>query len=236
MAAPTSGCEVAGRVNQALKETLSLPPRRDDLLRIVVVDTAIDQNACDIVGNEPDVRLQAQGSGDQPHRTAVDRVVHALLVDCLSDETEPRIQRVQGIERVRARLGLFLHPLDQQLEHLHRKPAVAYATKTKAQRLGRDVLSASIREVTRAEQTAFARILAWANTVADMPDPDWTSEFTLATAKGQRPDISGLITAIEDKRRLAAGRALLDAALPVGEIKPGLEPNAAWPYPKGAAN
>ncbi|MGX5877318.1 pyridoxal phosphate biosynthetic protein PdxJ, partial [Burkholderia gladioli] len=113
-------------------------------------------------------------------------------------------------------------------------------TRVQAIHAGAALLIKSIKApgpgVTRAEQTAFARILAWANTVADMPDPDWTSEFTLATAKGQRPDISGLITTMEDKRRLAAGRALLNAALPVGEIKPGLEPNAAWPYPKGAAN
>ncbi|MBW5283380.1 hypothetical protein BurGSRB05_15115 [Burkholderia gladioli] len=65
------------------------------------------------------MRLQAQGGRYQPHRTAVDRVVHALLVDCLGDETEPRIQGVQGIERVRVRFGLFLHPLDQKLKHLH---------------------------------------------------------------------------------------------------------------------
>ncbi|KVE45445.1 hypothetical protein [Burkholderia sp. BDU5] len=88
---------------------------------------------------------------------------------------------------------------------------------------------------TKSEQVAFQRILAWANDVIDMPDPDWKPEFATASARGKRPDVTDVLTAIEDKRRIASGRALLDSALPAAAERRGLDPAAAWPFPSGGA-
>ncbi|TKC83859.1 pyridoxal phosphate biosynthetic protein PdxJ [Trinickia terrae] len=89
---------------------------------------------------------------------------------------------------------------------------------------------------TKSEQASFQRILAWANEICDMPDPDWTPEFATATTQGQRPDLTGVLASIEDKRRIASSRALLDSAFPTPSAKPGLHLAPAWPFPKGAAN
>lgn len=40
-------------------------------------------------------------------------------------------------------------------------------------------------------------------------------EFATATAaKGQRPDLTDVLATVEDKRRIASSRALLDSAFP----------------------
>lgn len=98
------------------------------------------------------------------------------------------------------------------------------------------MIKSPIHGRTKSEQAAFKRILAWANETIAMPDPDWKPEFANATAKGKRPDVTGVLEAIEEKRRLTSNRALLDSASPTREAKPGLDPASAWPFPKGAAN
>ncbi|OED14681.1 pyridoxal phosphate biosynthetic protein PdxJ [Burkholderia sp. A2] len=89
---------------------------------------------------------------------------------------------------------------------------------------------------TKAEQASFKRILEWAHEIIDMPDPDMTAEFSAATAKGERPDLSDVLTAIGHKQRIASNKALLDTAFPARKAKPGLDPASAWPFPTGAAN
>jgi hypothetical protein len=66
-----------------------------------------------------------------------------VVVDVLGNQPEARVQRMQRVERVRLALCLFLHPLDQQLEHFHRQATVANTTQAKAKRFRRDVLTAS---------------------------------------------------------------------------------------------
>ncbi|KWC29781.1 hypothetical protein WL48_24760 [Burkholderia ubonensis] len=96
------------------------------------------------------------------------------------------------------------------------------------------MIKSPIHGRTKSEQAAFKRILAWANETIAMPDPDWKPEFANATAKGKRPDVTGVLEAIEEKRRLTSNRALLDSAFPTQEAKPGLDPASAWPFPIGA--
>ncbi|KVN35611.1 pyridoxal phosphate biosynthetic protein PdxJ [Burkholderia pyrrocinia] len=99
-----------------------------------------------------------------------------------------------------------------------------------------DTIKSPVHGRTKSEQAAFKRILAWANEIVGMTDPDMTAEFSTATAKGQRPDLTDMLTAIEHKRRNTSNRALLDSAFPAQKTKPGLDPASAWPFPKGAAN
>lgn len=99
-----------------------------------------------------------------------------------------------------------------------------------------DTIKSPVHGRTKSEQAAFKRILAWANEIIGMPDPDMTTEFSTATAKGQRPDLTDVLTAIEHKRRITSNHALLDSAFPTQKAKPGLDPASAWPFPKGAAN
>lgn len=99
-----------------------------------------------------------------------------------------------------------------------------------------DTIKSPVHGQTKSEQAAFKRILAWANEIIDMPDPDMTHEFSAATAKGKRPDLTDVLTAIEHKQRIVSNRALLDSAFPTQKVKPGLHPASAWPFPTGAAN
>ncbi|HDR9134968.1 pyridoxal phosphate biosynthetic protein PdxJ [Burkholderia vietnamiensis] len=98
-----------------------------------------------------------------------------------------------------------------------------------------DTIKSPVHGQTKAEQTAFKRIRAWAQELVDMADPDTTAEFSTATTKGERPDLTDVLTAIEHKRRISSNKALLDAAFPTHKAKPGLEPAAAWPFPTGGA-
>ncbi|WGS43092.1 pyridoxal phosphate biosynthetic protein PdxJ [Burkholderia sp. JSH-S8] len=98
-----------------------------------------------------------------------------------------------------------------------------------------DTIKSPVHGRTKAEQTAFKRILAWANEIIGMPDPDMTPEFSTATAKEERPDLSEVLTAIEHKRRISSNQSLLDAAFPTRKVKPGLDPASAWPFPTGGA-
>ncbi|RQR46567.1 pyridoxal phosphate biosynthetic protein PdxJ [Burkholderia sp. Bp9126] len=99
-----------------------------------------------------------------------------------------------------------------------------------------DTIKSPVHGRTKSEQAAFKRILGWANEIIGMPDPDMTAEFSTATAKGQRPDLTDVLTAIENKRRITSNRALLDSAFPTQKAKPGLAPASAWPFPTGAEN
>ncbi|KVE51012.1 hypothetical protein [Burkholderia vietnamiensis] len=99
-----------------------------------------------------------------------------------------------------------------------------------------DTIKSPVHGQTKAEQAAFKRILAWAHEIIAMPDPDMTAEFSAATAKGERPDLSDVLTAIEHKRRIKSNTELLTAAFPARKAMPGLDPASAWPFPTGAAN
>ncbi|QJP72403.1 ParB/RepB/Spo0J family partition protein [Burkholderia glumae] len=99
-----------------------------------------------------------------------------------------------------------------------------------------DTIKSPVHGRTKAEQASFKRILEWANEIIGMPDPDMTAEFSTATAKGERPDLSDVLTAIGHKQRISSNKALLDAAFPALKAKPGLDPASAWPFPTGAAN
>ncbi|AOL04160.1 ParB/RepB/Spo0J family partition protein [Burkholderia contaminans] len=99
-----------------------------------------------------------------------------------------------------------------------------------------ETIKSPVHGQTKAEQASFKRILEWANKIIDMPDPDMTAEFSAATAKGERPDLSDVLTAIGHKQRISSNKALLDAAFPAQKAKPGLDPASAWPFPRGAAN
>ncbi|KWK15346.1 ParB/RepB/Spo0J family partition protein [Burkholderia stagnalis] len=99
-----------------------------------------------------------------------------------------------------------------------------------------DTIKSPVHGRTKSEQAALKRILAWAEEIIGMPDPDMTAEFSAATAKGQRPDLTDVLTAIEDKRRITSNRALLNSAFPTQKAKPGLDPASAWPFPIGVAN
>lgn len=98
-----------------------------------------------------------------------------------------------------------------------------------------ETIKSPVHGQTKAEQAAFKKILAWAHEIIAMPDPDMTAEFSAATAKGERPDLTGVLTAIEHKRRIKSNTALLAAAFPAQKVKPGLDPASAWPFPTGAA-
>ncbi|HGL6721586.1 pyridoxal phosphate biosynthetic protein PdxJ [Burkholderia contaminans] len=99
-----------------------------------------------------------------------------------------------------------------------------------------ETIKSPVHGRTKAEQASFKRILEWAHEIVGMPDPDMTAEFSAATAKGERPDLSDVLTAIGQKRRIASNRALLDAAFPTYKAKLALGPASAWPFPTGAAN
>lgn len=99
-----------------------------------------------------------------------------------------------------------------------------------------ETIKSPIHGRTKAEQASFKRILEWAHEIIDMPDPDMTAEFSAATAKGDRPDLSDVLTAIGHKQRIASNKALLDTAFPTRRTKPGLDAASAWPFPTGAAN
>lgn len=99
-----------------------------------------------------------------------------------------------------------------------------------------DTIKSPVHGRTKAEQASFKRILEWANKIIDMPDPDMTAEFSAATSKGERPDLSDVLKAIGHKQRIASSKALLDAAFPAQKAKPGLAPASAWPFPRGVAN
>ncbi|MCA8136869.1 MULTISPECIES: ParB/RepB/Spo0J family partition protein [Burkholderia cepacia complex] len=99
-----------------------------------------------------------------------------------------------------------------------------------------DTIKSPVHGQTKAEQASFKQILAWAHEIIAMPDPDMTAEFSAATAKGERPDLSDVLTAIEHKRRIKSNAELLTAAFPARKAKPGLDPASAWPFPKGATN
>ncbi|HDR9759463.1 TPA: hypothetical protein ACK3Q6_003137 [Burkholderia cepacia] len=99
-----------------------------------------------------------------------------------------------------------------------------------------ETIKSPVHGRTKAEQASFKRILEWAHEIIDMPDPDMTAEFSAATAKGERPDLSDVLTAIGHKQRIASNRALLDAAFPTYKAKLALGPASAWPFPTGAAN
>ncbi|MBY4866758.1 ParB N-terminal domain-containing protein [Burkholderia anthina] len=98
-----------------------------------------------------------------------------------------------------------------------------------------DTIKSLVHGRTKAEQAALKRILAWANELIAMPDPDMTAEFSAATAKGERPYLMDVLTAIEHKRRIKSNSALLAAAFPAQDGKPGLDPASAWPFPTGGA-
>ncbi|WP_257744442.1 ParB/RepB/Spo0J family partition protein [Burkholderia glumae] len=99
-----------------------------------------------------------------------------------------------------------------------------------------ETIKSPVHGRTKAEQASFKRILEWAHEIIGMPDPDMTAEFSAATAKGERPDLSDVLTAIAHKQRIASNKALLDTAFPARKAKPGLDPASAWPFPTGAAN
>ena len=99
-----------------------------------------------------------------------------------------------------------------------------------------ETIKSPVHGRTKAEQASFKRILEWAHEIVGMPDPDMTAEFSAATAKGERPDLSDVLTAIGQKQRIASNRALLDAAFPTYKAKLALGPASAWPFPTGAAN
>ncbi|CAM2177707.1 ParB family transcriptional regulator, chromosome partitioning protein [Burkholderia cepacia] len=99
-----------------------------------------------------------------------------------------------------------------------------------------DTIKSPVHGQTKAEQASFKQILAWAHEIIAMPDPDMTAEFSAATAKGERPDLSDVLTAIEHKRRIKSNAELLTAAFPARKAKSGLDPASAWPFPKGATN
>ncbi|WP_175749777.1 ParB/RepB/Spo0J family partition protein [Burkholderia pyrrocinia] len=99
-----------------------------------------------------------------------------------------------------------------------------------------EMLKSPVHGRTKAEQASFKRIIEWAHEIVGMSDPDMTPEFSAATAKGERPDLSDVLTAIGHKQRIASNRALLDAAFPTYKAKLALGPASAWPFPTGAAN
>ncbi|RQT53794.1 pyridoxal phosphate biosynthetic protein PdxJ [Burkholderia cepacia] len=99
-----------------------------------------------------------------------------------------------------------------------------------------ETIKSPVHGRTKAEQASFKRIVEWANEIIGMSDPDMTAEFSAATAKGERPDLSDVLTAIGHKQRIASNRALLDAAFPTYKAKLALGPASAWPFPTGAAN
>jgi len=99
-----------------------------------------------------------------------------------------------------------------------------------------ETIKSPVHGRTKAEQASFKRILEWAHEIVGMPDPHMTAEFSAATAKGERPDLSDVLTAIGHKQRVASNRALLDAAFPTYKAKLALGPASAWPFPTGAAN
>lgn len=99
-----------------------------------------------------------------------------------------------------------------------------------------DTIKAPVHGQTKAEQAAFKQILAWAHEIIAMPDPDMTAEFSAATTRGERPDLSDVLTAIEHKRRIKSNAELLNAAFPTQKAKPGVDPASAWPFPRGDAN
>jgi len=98
-----------------------------------------------------------------------------------------------------------------------------------------EAIKSPVHGQTKAEQAAFKKILAWAHEIIAMADPDMTAEFSAATAKGERPDLTGVLTAIEHKRRIKSNTALLAAAFPTQKVTPGLDPASAWPFPTGGA-
>ncbi|HEM7803790.1 ParB/RepB/Spo0J family partition protein [Burkholderia cenocepacia] len=99
-----------------------------------------------------------------------------------------------------------------------------------------EMLKSPVHGRTKAEQASFKRILEWAHEIIGMSDPHMTPEFSAATAKGERPDLSDVLTAIGHKQRIASNRALLDAAFPTYKAKLALGHAATWPFPTGAAN
>ncbi len=120
MATASTRGEITSSVNQTLEQTLALAAGRDDLLRPAVIDALFAKNARHVVCDSADVSLKVQSGRDQMHVHArPDVVIGAMLVHVLSNQPEARIQRVERVERVRLCLTLFLHPLDQQLEHFH---------------------------------------------------------------------------------------------------------------------
>ncbi|KWH65066.1 hypothetical protein WT63_09250 [Burkholderia anthina] len=100
------------------------------MLRLTVIDALIFEGSRDVIRDAPDVCLKVQRGRDEMHRFRLERFAGPMVVNTLCDQSETRIERVQCIERVRIRLGLFLHPLDEQFEHFHRQAAVADAAQT----------------------------------------------------------------------------------------------------------
>ncbi len=123
----TTCCEIASSVNQTLKQSLPLAACRDDVLSLPVIDALIFERSRNVIRDSADVCLKVKRGGDEMHRFRLERVLGRVVLNMLSDQSETRVERMQRVERVRAAFGFFLHPLDQQLEHLHRQSAVANA-------------------------------------------------------------------------------------------------------------
>ncbi|CAJ4391742.1 Uncharacterised protein [Burkholderia pseudomallei] len=147
MTATPAGSKVTGGMDQPLEQALPLAAGLDDLLGFAIVDALIFERARHVVGDLPHVRLQVERRRHEMHRSrfvAVDRVV---IVDALRDKPETSVERMQCIERVRLGFALLLHPLDQQLEHLHREAAIADAAQAQTKRLRRDAFASAVRQV-----------------------------------------------------------------------------------------
>ncbi|KVH03028.1 hypothetical protein WS85_03320 [Burkholderia anthina] len=120
--------EVASSVNQTLEQTLALAAGRDDLLGVLIVDPLISQRTRHVVSDETNMRLQVQRRRNKTQRAGFADIVSGMVVDVLGNQPEARVQRMQRVERVHLALCLFLHPLDQQLEHFHRQATVTNTT------------------------------------------------------------------------------------------------------------
>lgn len=77
------------------------------------------------------------------------------------------------------------------------------------------------KRFTKAEQALGEKVIAWARTLINQPDPDWTNEMGLAAAQNRAPDLSALFTEGQVKSEKKAGSK-------------GLDPATAWPFPSGA--
>ncbi|MBH9684226.1 hypothetical protein DEE50_39840 [Burkholderia cepacia] len=145
-------------MDQALEQTLALTASRDDLLGVLIVDPLISQRTRHVVSDETNMRLQVQRRRYKTQRAGFADVVSGMVVDVFGNQPEARVQRMQRVERVRLALCLFLHPLDQQLEHFHRQATIANTTQTQTKRFRRDALTTPDREVVRGVGNAAGRV------------------------------------------------------------------------------
>lgn len=88
---------------------------------------------------------------------------------------------------------------------------------------------------TKTEQAAGEKIIAWAKSLLNQSDPDWTKEMTLAMMQNHTPDLTSLLATIETEARTARNRELLESSFPsTGSKSTARATTDAWPFPSGA--